>query len=644
MFAQKASVSAAVKSEQDQIEKIVSTVESVFMTQPDFSSLGGNGASYLRNNSTTSLQFSLDETGHTVISTPLGSGRVHLSSSQFDISGQPNIPGNSFSLRYTDLSAGECISLVTSSHTRSMRVDVGAGPVQGSDTLVSLNGKMEVAPDRLATLCRSSGQKSWVELTFSPPRALASSASPVLPPSSTCRPDEQTQLANCPAGQVGSIVQKRFGNCSGPGNTMVYTAWHTVEDTCQDQAVEHPTEKPEEIPHSCGISTSTMPEPCPVGEIGQIIKTQTVNTCTGVVGPWEVVSDSCQAPAPIAACHPGVRQEVVGCPAGQGGQIIRALSSSCATALSDPSWSSQVVSNTCTTSCVSSGTCCRPQRQVRTTDDPCPSGTYGNSNAQQERYRSCLSPTVQGGWSSWQTLSTSGGCTACPSPANQTQTRWTKRTGSCPDGQTGTVSWEVNQTRARVVSYSCPSGTTSLPSPSYGTWGAWTDTVQTRNHESSCEAISSCPALPPQASVLPSTSMPYSYWKDYIHAFRTNRTGDNQTPPPAPCSSSNIGQQATVFANITSPSEFCQNLSSYICSPSGWIMLTYRTKAACDAGDNLRPDLSGGMLSTQHYDRIDQSNALQGSQPHVNMVWNNALGSNPNALVSYGCMKFDQYW
>lgn len=511
LFANKASVSAAVESEQAQVDRIVKTVESAFALQPNFAALGSNGAAYLKEHAPQSgLNFATDSTGATVLQTRLGGGKgtVALSSDtvRFRSGGASAASNNGFTLAYSGLTPAECVGLINATLPRSSFVKIGEKRhLSIYDPIVAENGKLLVDPGKLVNSCKDGNshapdQAPVVYLSFAPSRAAASSAPPSASPLPSCAPTRETQLTGCPAGQVGSITQERHGTCTGPGNTMVYTAWADTENTCLPAGTTPPDESPDPTPEACGLIKHTRTQACPAGQPGHIVEEREIDTCRGTTSAWTGVLDSCQEP-PVATCTPSTREVSVACPAGQGGNIIQSISTTCSSPIAIPVDSAPIdVSNSCTAACVAEGNCCSPEREGPvTTTDPCPAGTYGATGAEQERYRGCLNATTQGPWGPWQTLSSSGSCTACPTPPPETQTDWVNRERACPPGQTGKITYQAEQVRTQSVSYACPAGTTSLPAPTYGSWTAWTDTGNTRNEVDTCtpEPISSCASEPP---------------------------------------------------------------------------------------------------------------------------------------------------
>lgn len=501
VFAKKTSVAAAVESEQRQIEDIVKTVDGLFTTRSDFSGLGSNGAAYLKDRaSSTNLRLTTDTDGRPSLATLLGRGRgnVTLSVQSIAAGPVPMQPNNGYRLAYTRLLPDECVKLITAAHTVAHSVSVDSTEDDTSGTVVSERGQMKVGADELAQNC-SATDRSSVFLYFLPPRAISAGPTRTPPPAARCKPVREVQYAACPAGQSGSITQQRDGTCTGPSNSMVYTAWFTTDSTCQDTPVSLATVTPPETPRSCATITSTRVQACPPGQTGQITEQSTLDSCAGVSTPWTTVGNSCHPATPLLTCTPSSVREVLNCPAGQGGQIVRERSSSCSSLTSAPTWGPwSTISSTCTAACVATGTCCAPKRETQIAGTPCPEGTYGSTSQEQQRFLGCAdSMTQSASWSLWQTIASSGSCAACPTSV-ETQQQWVARTEACPAGSTGgTISYEAEQIRTRDVSYNCPAGTTTLPAPTYGNWSAWADTGSRRNTVDSCV---SGPAMCPDGS------------------------------------------------------------------------------------------------------------------------------------------------
>lgn len=501
VFGKKASVTAAVETEQRQVEDIVKTVDSIFATQPNFAALGTNGAVYLRERAARSgLKFQTNDAGDPILATGLGSGSLTLSSWDAVPPSGPAVPNSGYRLAYQGLASNECSKLVTATYPVAYQVGAGNdGLNDASATNLATRGQMTVSPAVIAESCAAGDGNATVFLYFYPARAIAGATTPTPPPAARCAPVHERQNVACPAGQTGTVTQERDGTCTGPGNTMVYTVWTTTNDTCQDPTVPPPTVTPPTSPDDCTVTTYTQVVACPLGQIGQIVQQRDHDTCAGTYTPWANTSFSCQPQPPTGTCSPSTEERIIACPAGQGGQIVQSRSSACPTPSSVPVWGVwSDVSNTCTSNCAAGApdpfgnTCCTPIPEERSA--PCPIGTYG-PGGREIRFQGCVNATTQSAtWSAWQPyrdLEPSAGCTSCPATTTETNTRWEPRTGTCPAGESGTISFEAEQVQTRDISYNCPAGTTALPAPTTTAWSGWTDTGATRNNVNTC-APSTC--------------------------------------------------------------------------------------------------------------------------------------------------------
>lgn len=499
-FAKATRVSAAVETEQRQVQTIVKTVDSLFALQPNFSALGSDGALYLtgRNAERSGLTITRNAAGDPTLTTGLGDGRLTLSAWDVVRPVGPAIANGGYRLAYEGLSPKECAQLASALSSNTQQVSIGiTGLSDAYATVVSHRYDPRVGgPEVIANMCARPDRV--VFLYFAPARAIAATGAVASPgPLARCRPVRETQYSACPVGQTGTVTQTRDGTCTGPGNTLVWTVWTTTNSTCQDAAVVPPTVVAATTPDDCATITTTRVQACTgVGETGQIVEQSTLDTCAGTSTPWTQVPalTTCQAPPPPACVSSSQREEHVPCPAGQGGEIVRERYSTCSspTALQSwPAWNStHVVSNTCTNACSQGGgSCCEPIPETRPA--PCPAGTYG-PGGQEIRFQGCANATTQSAtWSAWQPyrdLEPSAGCTSCPATITETETNWDPRSDTCPAGQMGSITYEAEQVRTRDISYTCPSGTTALPTPTTSTWGTWADTGATRNWVDTCAA------------------------------------------------------------------------------------------------------------------------------------------------------------
>jgi len=114
----------------------------------------------------------------------------------------------------------------------------------------------------------------------------------------------------------------------------------------------------------------------------------------------------------------------------------------------------------------------------------CLSGSYGKATA--TRQKTCPEAWGQPVWTSWEADRSS--CQSCPGSAQEESYQTVNRSGSCPPGMTGSMTYQTRLKGTRNVSYACPAGQTTAPSPSYTEW-VWIETGEVLSKdESACRA------------------------------------------------------------------------------------------------------------------------------------------------------------
>jgi prepilin-type N-terminal cleavage/methylation domain-containing protein len=274
-------------------------------------------------------------------------------------------------------------------------------------------------------------------------------------------PSTQTQTLSCAAGQYGAIAQSRSASCPSPTGAVSWTAWSTTSNTCT----------------SCPASTvetrwvSTTDGTCPAGQSGAITREKEQQ-----------------------------RTKSYSCPAGTTSLPAASISAWADTgAVRD-------VSSTCTTTCTApsptSSATTRAASSLSGTDADCAAGQFGSHTWSQARTENgtittswtCPGPTSSASTAWLGTFNvgaktvTGGSCTACPASTTSSTTQWVPTTnGTCPVGQTGTVTREKEQAQTSTTSYSCPAGTAALPAPTTF-FGTWIDTGVVRDVSNTCVA------------------------------------------------------------------------------------------------------------------------------------------------------------
>lgn len=110
----------------------------------------------------------------------------------------------------------------------------------------------------------------------------------------------------------------------------------------------------------------------------------------------------------------------------------------------------------------------------------CLAGSFGNATA--TRQRTCPEAWGQPVWASWET--DRSGCQSCPGSAQEETYQTVNRSGSCPSGMTGSMTYQTRLKGTRNVSYACPAGQVTAPSPSYTEW-AWAETGEVLSKDDS---------------------------------------------------------------------------------------------------------------------------------------------------------------
>lgn len=471
----RAQTSAAINSEQRQLEVITGLVEGQFTALPSFNGLTTESITAQHPHGLRLAGGQLSSAFH---------GGIELSPAT------TLLADDSFDVTYTDLSTVQCTQLVPALMLRASNVLVDGQALQGSD------GRL-IGEDTLIEACAADAfEASQGAVTFRFHRPRATDA--IAPVSScTCGPQVELQSIACPAGQVGQIDQRRQGACTGGTPScpsLEWQAWTTTNNTCAP-SVGPPTVPPVVSPPAvtCIASTMTRTLPC-TAPLAGLITEQMTTTCMGatpVPGPWVVVGSACVAPLVTGTpCTPHTETMPDACPSGQGGQITLQRSNTCASALGPQITGPWIeVSRTCTAACLVSGNCCAPERFDRTESRTCSAGQYGTLVVNQEMATTCASAKATPAPGAWVDVSVATNtCTGCPGNSSEPEYRWNRVDQPCPSGQVGSHVWEDEEIRTRPITYTCPAGTTTLPSATIGAWGAWMATGARRSEVNTCAA------------------------------------------------------------------------------------------------------------------------------------------------------------
>jgi len=462
-----------------------------------------------------------------------------------------------------------------------------------------------------------------------------------------CSASMQTQTVNCPAGQYGLINQQRTFSCPEAWEAAVAGPWVTTSNTCtacpapstendtpqwvaQSSACP-PTQtgliswereeiRTRSISYSCPAGTTALPSPT-TGAWGSWTATgatrNMINTCATscVVLPPETQIQTIALPDVVAPCPPSQVGEIR---TTQEADQSRTRTYSCPAGTWSPwsAWATTAVRSTGTTNTCS--TVCTPEAPQSTTElqwvaapssiATCANGFYGPGvttflENEQSRTGTRTYSCPAGTWSAWsysgwsntgntRTAGTSGSCTACPSPSTQTEYQTVPRSGTCPVGTTGTVTFDMQQVRTRSLSYNCPAGTSSLPAVTTGVWSAWSDTGVTSNTVTSCAPIAPSSGV---WQVIASQAYPDSacdggsrYYDRWYSPTFTGECTNNGGSGGATCT----GDAAPM--SYFSPVSFTGTMGDYPL-----------TSKACNVGETATWENCEGLISSSIYQRYD---------------------------------------
>lgn len=311
-----------------------------------------------------------------------------------------------------------------------------------------------------------------------------------------------TNVFNCPAGQrlnvapydrsvtqtrpeTRKMTERRTASCPDPYAPAVWTAWKNTGDW-SGWVADSPWSPPINgscVPECSAPSDLKVPQSttaaCPAGQVtasGASSFTQTRMATT---------TYSCPSPIGAYTTHPSTYTD-----------YLPTIASVCAPACVKPNdWTETEAG----------------PREIRTTT-PCPSGQLGVITESRPSSRSRLisysCPSPQGSYVTttppWGDFAGVGGwsedsrtCAPICTPYNVPQSRAgnpVTQPGSCPPGQTGTVTMVSPSTQSRVVNYTCPAPTGNAV-PNDPDWGAPVATGAWTQQSASCTPAIVCPAV-----------------------------------------------------------------------------------------------------------------------------------------------------
>lgn len=599
---------AAIRHEQQQAGQIVQSLTDLYVLQPSYAGLSTDTL-----NSTYNSKFRI-ENGSLAPPTSIAQKAFVQPGTAFGTN-------DSIDLIYTTVPTSSCVKLGTA--------------LSKSADFVRVNGVQVQKPYSAlheANLALQCATRSNNEVLFRYTNKNTSYAADDLS-ACECSPTIQTQTQACPENKSGSITQRRNGTCTTSSCPIrQWTSWVTTSNTCSTNPQPIPPVSVIAPGTACIPATEQRVANCSSGQIGFVIEGRARACPSQQWGAWTPVTRSCIDPAPRqTTCEfdpvTDKDTETTACPAGQGGNIIRERYRNCK-ADGTKEWGEwQTMTNSCSASCTTNGTCCAPGRMQRATAVACPIHTYGERNGVEQQISRCTTATSAPVWSGVWELNTStvvGQCNTCPTNSTTSLTRTEPRTGSCPTGTFGTQSWEAvfnqsltvsftcnahagqtapgrsetygawvesgtrnhssncatcpspysetdeqwqrvdlgcpsgysgqnsyekQQHRQRTISFNCPSGQTTPPSPIVGAWGGWYDTGAQRNHANTCAA--SCTVENRSYRIAWQNSSPLNGLKD--------------------CNASNIGQRSwSNYISCSGMGPCGGTFRAAICTASGW--------------------------------------------------------------------------
>lgn len=262
-------------------------------------------------------------------------------------------------------------------------------------------------------------------------------------------PSSEDRNTNCPSGYLGTIVERRNAICPAGATLPVWSDWVEISNTCQQVCEPHPSSPETRTTTPCpagqiGTITEKRESICPPSGVG-----------SPVWGDWAVVSNTCAAQCIPHADE--VLLEA--CPAGYSGEIKKKRSSACPNPTGSPVWGDWVVvSNTCAPNCVVPSPNYESRWLSANKSCPPGESGYISYEKEQKRYASCASPTSQVTWSGWTDTGVirnenTSNCVPNCVPDSPLE-RWVdKEDMLCPQGTVGKRKYQLKEVR---TSY-CPS-------------------------------------------------------------------------------------------------------------------------------------------------------------------------------------------
>jgi hypothetical protein len=464
----------------------------------------------------------------------------------------------------------------------------------------------------------------------------------------TDREKEQsrTKSYTCPAGSATlpapnytawvntGNTRVTANNCASCPSPFLERQWVVANATASCAAGQYgligqEAEQSRTKSYSCPAGTTTLPAPNYTTWTNTGNTRATNNACTSC--PAAVTEERQQwVTTTTRACANGqygniarqkeqesTRSKYYSCPAGTA--TLPAASYTAWTAYAD---TGVVRDTTGGNTCATCPAAVVEKRWVATANGTCAAGTWGYTSREKEQSRTksydCSpapntlpSPSYTTWTDTGNTRQSASSCTACPAATTETDSQWVATTprACTSNGQYGDIDRERMQTRTRTTTYSCPAGTTTLPTPVVSAWSAWANTSTYRD-KAGGNSCATCPAATTETDSQWVATTPRvcanGYYGDIDRERMQTRTRSKSydcSPPPSTLPSPTYGAWSA-WANTSTYRDKAGGNSCAACPAATteyrWDP-TYRT-AACPSGQSGTHKWQAQQKRTKSYD------------------------------------------
>lgn len=422
--------------ESQNLLQVTNNVLRAYSAMPNFSAV--SNASLVTENLLPSGMDVAGNASNPIIGSVFG---ATLSVSSTTLDGRSN---SGLVLTYTGVPRKNCAQFIANAAAgHNFRdINVNNQPVLGTNRVL----------DQAQVISRCASQPSST-VTFTVQHGVQG-ASTILSPGACVvpTPASETQTVGCPTGYAGAITQTRTASCPAGAALPVWSAWSVVSNTCVQVCVPDPSSPQTRTSTPCpagqyGTITERRVSACATGQ----------TTGAPTWSAWVVVSNTC-APQCVV---PADQTRSPGCPAGQSGVFTERRSATCPSPTGAPVWGPWVtLTNTCAQNCVLPTP--NPETRWVQTSGNCDSGYSGTKywEVEQRRTASCPSTTGSPVYTSWTNTGNkrnenTSQCAALCRPEENLE-RWVPKEEGCGPGYAGSRRWEARETRTSH----CPANAT----------------------------------------------------------------------------------------------------------------------------------------------------------------------------------------